>query len=209
LRSKVEVLDLSNEFVVAAISLEKYNSFPNSKEILGYTFKYREDPVILDPRHKNLGGRILINLEKLHLSLKKLELKSAPLDEYYQISYELGIPQKNTGKLQNKLFGIECNFEELNCLDFKKGCYVGQENTSRIKIKNKLNKRLLPIELIKGSIKDGDIILSKNNEIGKVLISEKYSFGLIKVKDKDFDFNEVYKSGTADIKILRPNWLNL
>ena len=46
-------------------------------------------------------------------------------------------------------------------------------------------------------------------EIGKVLISEKYSFGLIKVKDKDFDFNEVYKSGTADIKILRPNWLNL
>ncbi|OUW11286.1 MAG: aminomethyltransferase [Candidatus Pelagibacter sp. TMED166] len=209
LRSKVEVLDLSNEFVVAAISLEKYNSFPNSKEILGYTFKYREDPVILDPRHKNLGGRILINLEKLHLSLKILELKSATLDEYYQISYELGIPQKNTGKLQNKLFGIECNFEELNCLDFKKGCYVGQENTSRIKIKNKLNKRLLPIELIKGSIKDGDIILSKNNEIGKVLISEKYSFGLIKVKDKDFDFNEVYKSGTADIKILRPNWLNL
>ena len=63
--------------------------------------------------------------------------------------------------------------------------------------------------MIKGSIKDGDIILSKNNEIGKVLISEKYSFGLIKVKDKDFDFNEVYKSGTADIKILRPNWLNL
>ena len=209
LRSKVEVLDLSNEFVVAGISLEKNNSFPNSKEILGYTFKYREDPVILDPRHKNLGGRILINLEKLHLSLKILELKSATLDEYYQISYELGIPQKNTGKLQNKLFGIECNFEELNCLDFKKGCYVGQENTSRIKIKNKLNKRLLPIELIKGSIKDGDIILSKNNEIGKVLISEKYSFGLIKVKDKDFDFNEVYKSGTADIKILRPNWLNL
>ena len=94
LRSKVEVLDLSNEFVVAAISLEKYNSFPNSKEILGYTFKYREDPVILDPRHKNLGGRILINLEKLHLSLKILELKSATLDEYYQISYELGIPQK-------------------------------------------------------------------------------------------------------------------
>ena len=33
LRSKVEVLDLSNEFVVAAISLEKYNSFPNSKGV--------------------------------------------------------------------------------------------------------------------------------------------------------------------------------
>ena len=73
LRSKVEVLDLSNEFVVAAISLEKYNSFPNSKEILGYTFKYREDPVILDPRHKNLGGRILINLEKQPVALWNYE----------------------------------------------------------------------------------------------------------------------------------------
>ena len=46
-------------------------------------------------------------------------------------------------KLQNKLFGIECNFEELNGIDFKKGCYVGQENTARIKLKNKLSKRLL------------------------------------------------------------------
>ena len=41
------------------------------------------------------------------------------------------------------LFGIECNFEELNGIDFKKGCYVGQENTARIKLKNKLSKRLI------------------------------------------------------------------
>ena len=39
---------------------------------------------------------------------------------------------------KNKLFGIECNFEELNGIDFKKGCYVGQVNTARIKLKNKL-----------------------------------------------------------------------
>ena len=38
-------------------------------------------------------------------------------------------------KLQNKLFGIECNYDELNAIDFKKGCYVGQENTARIKAK--------------------------------------------------------------------------
>ena len=42
-------------------------------------------------------------------------------------------------KLSNKLFGIECNFGELNGIDFKKGCYVGQENTSRIKLKIKDN----------------------------------------------------------------------
>ena len=83
-----------------------------------------------------MGGRIIINLEKLYLSIKKLNLKSSNIKEYYDHSFDIGIPQIDTQKLQNKLFGIECNFEELNGLDFKKGCYVGQENTARIKLKD-------------------------------------------------------------------------
>ena len=152
LRSKVEILNLSNEFVVAAINHEKFLSFNNTKNVPGNTIKYREDPILLDPRNKELGGRLIINLEKLYLSLKKLELKDKNVNDYYEFSHNLGIPQKNLNKLQNKLFGIECNFAELNGIDFKKGCYVGQENTARIKLKNKLSKRLFPIKLIKGRI---------------------------------------------------------
>ena len=37
--------------------------------------RYREDLDLLDPRNKDLGARLIINLEKLYLSLKKLELK--------------------------------------------------------------------------------------------------------------------------------------
>ena len=131
-RSKVEILNLSNEFVVAVLSREKFLTLENSKDVLGYTTKFREDPIYLDPRHKDLGARLITNLEKLHLSLKLLELKSSNLDEYYSVSNKLGIPQTNTDKLQNNLFGIECNLNELNGIDFKKGCYVGQENTARI-----------------------------------------------------------------------------
>ena len=96
LRSRVEILNLSNEYVVAAISNEKFLNFENSKNFEGFTIKYREDPVILDPRLKDLGARIIINLEKLHLSLNKLELKSSEIEEYYRLSSSLGIPQKNT-----------------------------------------------------------------------------------------------------------------
>ena len=140
LRSKIEITNLSNEFVIAAFSYEKFMSFKEAKDEPGSTFKYNEDPILLDPRHKMLGGRLIINLEKLYLSLKKIDLKSSEPEEYYNYSFELGIPQKNMDKLRNKLFGIECNFGELNGIDFKKGCYVGQENTSRIKIKNKYQK---------------------------------------------------------------------
>jgi len=207
LRSNIQLLNLSNEFVVVALSYEKFMSINDSKDELGFTLKYEEDPILLDPRNKELGARLIINLEKLNLSLKKLELKSINQDKYYNLSFDLGIAQKNTDKLKNKLFGIECNFDELNAIDFKKGCYVGQENTSRIKLKNKLSKRLLPIKIIEGSINEGDTIVKDHTEIGKILISKNYPFALIKHTSNKFDFNSTFKIKDAKIKIIKPNWL--
>ncbi len=206
-RSKVEITNLSNEFVIAAFSYEKFMSFKEAKDILGYTFKYREDPILLDPRHKKLGGRLIINLEKLYLSLKKLDLKSSEPNEYYNFSHELGIPQRDMDKLSDKLFGIECNFEELNGIDFKKGCYVGQENTSRIKLRNKLSKRLLPIQLIKGNLEEGASIFNNENEVGKVLINNDQPFGLIKYLSDHFNHEAEFRSENAIFKIKKPDWI--
>jgi len=124
------------------------------------------------------------------------------------LSHQLGIPQKNMNELQNKLFGIECNFEELNGIDFKKGCYVGQENTARIKLKNKLSKRLLPIYLIEGEINQDDLIYNGDFEIGKVLISNEYPFALIKYLDDNFNQENEFKSKNAKLKIKIPSWIN-
>jgi Predicted aminomethyltransferase related to GcvT len=89
LRSKVEILNLSNEFIVAAFSYEKFLAFKEAKDKTGFTIKYREDPILLDPRNKELGARLIINLEKLYLSLKKLDLHDANLKEYYSLSHKL------------------------------------------------------------------------------------------------------------------------
>ena len=187
LNSKIEILNLSNEFEVAVISKEKFLTLENAKDTVGNTVKYNGDPVALDPRSKNLGGRLIANLEKLNLSLKSLGLKSEDPKKYYTLSHKLGIPQVNTDKLQDKVFGLECNFEELNGIDFKKGCYVGQENTARMKLKNKLRKRLFAIKS-KSKVKIGNIITLDNVEIGKVLIDKPFPFALInlyniKIKD--------------------------
>ena len=209
IRSKVEILNLSNEFVVASFSYEKFLSIEGSKDQLGYTFKYREDPIILDPRNKNLGARLIINLEKLYLSLKKLNLKNDEIKNYHKKCHELGVVPKNFNLLQNKIFGIECNYEELNAIDFKKGCYVGQENTARIKLKNKLSKRLLPIKLIKGKIKEDEKIYSNNVEIGKILIDGEYPFALIKYLDKSFSRDKIYQVNNSTFKIIVPSWLTI
>ena len=162
-----------------------------------------------DPRNKNLGARLIINLEKLYLSLKKLELKDDNIEDYHNQSHKLGIVPKNLNQLQNKLFGIECNFEELNGIDFKKGCYVGQENTARIKLKNKLSKRLLPIEIIEGKLSENEKIYNNDVEIGKILICDDYPFGLIKYKDENFDREQTFKSNNCSFKVIIPQWLKI
>ena len=207
LRSKVEILNLSNEFVVAGFSHEKFLTFDEAKDKSGFTIKYKEDPIFLDPRNKQLGARLIINLEKLYLSLKKLDLHDADLKEYYSLSHSLGIVPKDLNKLQDKLFGIECNFEELNGIDFKKGCYVGQENTARIKLKNKLSKRLFPINVLNGKLHEGESIYNNEIEIGKVLIDNDYPFALVKYLNDNFNEKVDFNTKNASIRIKKPDWI--
>ena len=185
LNSKIEITNLSHKFQVVVISNEKFLSINNSKNQEGATIAYRDDPFFIDPRNKELGARGIVSLEKLYLSIKKLELKLEDPKNYYELSYNLGIAQINTKNLQEKVFGLECNFEELNGIDFKKGCYVGQENTARMKLKNKLRKKLFAVKSNE-KLKVGSDINYNSVKIGQIVIDEPYPFGLIKIVDPDF-----------------------
>ena len=97
----------------------------------------------------------------------------------------------------------------MNAIDFKKGCFVGQENTSRINLRNKLRRRLLPLKVKDGKIVEGDLIKFNNNEVGRILIDGPYPFAIIKVTDPDIkEFEkEKFICGSANINIHIPDWL--
>jgi len=209
LRSKVDFIDLTEKYVAAVISLEKFKEINSSDLSRGSTASYQDDPVYIDPRNDKLGAKIIARLENIHLTIKKLNLKITDKKIYYSKSFELGIPQINLNKLKDKIFGIENNLDELNGIDFKKGCYVGQENTSRIKLRNKLRRRILPVQKITGEISENDIIKYKDIEIGKIMIDKPYSFALVKVVDpnlKEFSDSELM-CGKSKVKILKPEWI--
>ena len=209
LRAKVDCIDLSEKYVAAIISLEKFKEVNNSKMSKGNTISYRDDPIYIDPRNDKLGGKIIAKLENIHLTIKKLNLKITKKEKYYRTSFQLGIPQIDLNKLKDKIFGIENNLDELNGIDFKKGCYVGQENTSRIKLRNKLRRRILPVQKITGEIYENDIIKYNDTEIGKIMIEKPYTFALIKVIDPDLkEFTNVeLLCGKSKVKILKPEWI--
>ena len=190
LRSKIEIKDISLEHFVGVISLEKFIEIQKNENKTSNTIIYRNSHLYIDPRNKKLGVRILSTLEKLHLTIKKLGLNIIKPENYFLDAHALGVPIKGVENLKEQLFGLEANFEELQAIDFKKGCYIGQENTARMKLKNKLRRRLLPIQT-EHDLNIGDELKYNDNVIGKVLINNPLPFALIKMFDPDFsEFND-------------------
>ena len=204
LRSKIEITDISKDYVIGLINAEKFLDIRKSENKTEDTIEFRGSPLFLDPRNKNLGARIVSSLEKLHLTIKKLNLKIIKPDTYFAKAYSLGIPIKGIEHLKDQLFGLEANFEELNAIDFKKGCYIGQENTARMKLKEKLRRRLLPIYSSE-KLNVGEEIFYNKVKVGKILIDQPYPFGLIKVVDpniKEFENTELL-ANSKKCKILK------
>ena len=209
LRSKVNLINVSEKFNSIIISLEKFKKIDKNKTLRGFTTAYNDEIIYIDPRNKNLGAKIVSRIENTEKLLKKLNLKKVHKDMYYEKSFNLGIPQVNLDKLKDKIFGIENNLDELGGIDFKKGCYIGQENTSRIKLRNKLRKRILPVKKMSGEIFENDIIKYKDIEIGKIMIAKPYAFAFVKVIDPDINefANNDLTCGDAKVKILKPDWI--
>ena len=186
LRSKIELSNISKDYVIGLINSEKFLDIQKNENKTSDTIEFRGSPLFLDPRNKNLGARIVSSLEKLHLTIKKLNLKIIKPDTYFAKAHSLGIPIKGIENLKDQLFGLEANFEELNAIDFKKGCYIGQENTARMKLKEKLRRRLLPISSTE-KLNLGEEIFYNKIKIGKILIEQPYPFGLLKVIDPNVE----------------------
>ena len=186
LRSKIEIKDKSNEYIIGIISLEKFNEIQKSENKQTDTIEYRNSSIFIDSRNKKLGARILSTLEKLHLTIKKLGLRIVKPEIYFKDAHALGVPVKGVESLKEQLFGLEANFEELKAIDFKKGCYIGQENTARMKLKNKLRRRLLPISSTE-KLNLGEEIFYDKIKIGKILIEKPYPFGLVKLIDPNVE----------------------
>ncbi len=129
LRAKVEVADRSAELAIAALSADA--------QIPGAV-------VFSDPRLAALGWRIIGPCTDLEAGLRSDGFAMQPSDDYDLRRLELGVP--DAGDIEpESAFPLDCNFEELHGVDFKKGCYVGQELTARMKHRATARKRILPV----------------------------------------------------------------
>ena len=206
LRSKVEI-KIEENLISIDIPFIKFKNLNINKFNL---INYKNYLIFEDPRIKNTLARAIVEQSKIKEFLNDLNIELS--NEKYLLEkklFNLGIPSKDILKLQNQLFSLEANFLELNGIDQKKGCYIGQENTARMYLKNKITKRLFALKTISGKLEEGQKINLNNEEIGKVLIDGLFPFGLIKInkENKNSLIHKELKTETASIKINMPNWM--
>ena len=206
LRSKVEI-KIEDNLISIDIPFIKFKNLNINKLNV---INYKNYIIFEDPRIKNTLARAIIEKSKIKEFLSDLDIELS--DEKYLLEkklFNLGIPSKDIIKLQNEIFSLEANFLELNGIDQKKGCYIGQENTARMYLKNKVNKRLFALQIINGKVQKGQKITLGDEEIGKVLIDDLFPFALIKINkdNKNLIINKELKTNTAFVKINVPNWM--
>jgi folate-binding protein YgfZ len=138
LRAKVE-LRAANEFSVFAAFGDAV-----SGEERGHAREIDGGVIYIDPRDPAAGWRAVL---KNAAPLEALGYRRAEFAAYDAMRLALGLPESGRDLVAEKALLLECNFEALNGVDFDKGCYVGQEVTTRMKRRALVKKSLMPVEI--------------------------------------------------------------
>ena len=155
-----------------------------------------------DPRFNNELTRVYID-EKYSLKFIKY-FNSLNEQEFFDFRLKKTIPNFNDDAKKNKSLLLEMRFDELNGISWKKGCYMGQEITARMKYRNIVKKKIFCVS-INFKTRLEKKIFSKNKQIGE-LFSHNKIFGIAYINtDFDFSENEV-TCGDSKLKISLPWW---
>lgn len=109
---------------------------------------------VADPRHPDLGWRLYSDTEG-----------AAPSIDWDALRVAHVIPEAGIELIPNETYILEAGFERLAGVDFRKGCYVGQEVTARMKHKTELRKGFVQVA-VEGEAGPGTPILQGDKEVG-------------------------------------------
>jgi len=115
----------------------------------------------------------------------------------------LGVPDPATDAQADRTYPIEANFDLLNGIDFRKGCFVGQETTSRMKRRGAIRNRMLPLvfegppppfgaEVLNGELRAGEVLGGRDGTAMALLRLDRLE-GMLTV-------------GGGPVQVRRPEW---
>ena len=158
LRSKVAVEDRSAALDVAVV----FGAGADKALPIGGTISF------VDPRLAGLGVRVLAPAGQAAALLAARGFVETPVEAYEALRLEAGVPDGSRDLRVEKAQLLESGFDELNGVDWKKGCYMGQELTARTKYRGLVKKRLFPIEVDGALPAPGTSVHLDGEEVGEL-----------------------------------------
>ena len=193
LRAKIAI-ERKDGWVVAAV----WNDIPDISD--EGVIKWR------DPRLGSLGLR-LIGMETTIAGVIDDLREESDFDEY---RLSLGVPELGADFGSEEMFLLDVNYDALGAVDYKKGCFVGQEVSSRMKRKGEIRKRTILLNYDEAAPAKGDAVIAGESTLGQALSSgENAGLAMIRLDRLDAakEAGQSPEIGGKPVQIIVPGYL--
>ncbi len=208
LRAKARLSDANEAFCVAALFGEgALGRLGLEGGEAGRAAAFAGGRAFVDPRLPELGARAILPREGARAALAAAGFAAAGQQDYDRLRIPLGVPDGSRDLEVEKSLLLESGFEELNGLDWDKGCYMGQELTARTKYRGLVKKRLMPVEIDGPAPAPGTPVLRDGREAG-VMRSSAGGVGLALLRLERLAGldGQALTAGEAKVTPAKPDW---
>jgi folate-binding protein YgfZ len=164
--------------------------------------------VFADPRLAALGARCIASRMALRAALVAAGIGEADFAAYDRLRLGLGVPDGSRDLIPEKSILLEAGFDELNGIDWNKGCYIGQELTARTKYRGLVKRRLMPVAIEGPLPAPGAKVTLGGREVGEMR-SGRPGLGLALLRAEAAIEGARLGAGNAVIVPQRPGWMRL
>ncbi len=206
LRSDVAIENICDQFAVLAVwGASGVLDTLGLSASPGAARPLKEGSAFVDPRLIDLGARIILPQDKIQNFYESAGITFTSFDEYDLHRLKVGVPDGSRDILVDRGVLLECGFDELNAIDWNKGCYMGQELTARTRYRGLVRKSLIPVGIQGETPTFQSPILQGGAEVGELRTARKER-GIAMLRLEALSKSLPFQCGNATLTPHIPHW---
>ena len=207
LRSKVEIADVSADYSIAAVTGDESAAIFGLGADAGSAKPWRGGSVFVDPRLAKAGLRAILPSDHAAQFLEEAGIGRGQQAEYERQRLSLGLPDGSRDMPVEKAILLENGLDELNGIDWNKGCYLGQELTARTKHRGLVRKRLIPVAIEGPTPDPGTPVMAGDKEAGEMHSAmDGVGLAMLRLEFLDQAEKPAFTAGDARLTPKKPEW---
>jgi tRNA-modifying protein YgfZ len=195
LRAKIMIEDLSETLGVIVV----WNGSGETEFGLRY----------VDPRLAALGLRIMVPPHLMHETAADLSADLVDAKDYEAHRIGLGVPRGGLDFIYGDAFPHETDMDQLNGVDFAKGCYVGQEVVSRMEHRGTARSRVVPVAFDGFAPEAGAPVMARDKAVGNLgSTADGRGLALLRldrIEDAIAAGSDI-TTGNVILRLMKPDW---